>query len=159
MCVFGSSGSVLLCDDAQTSAACMSFYFGLSLKCVWNVVPDQHTDTTGLTSKLNSTLILLCGLSDYTFRLCVHYEFLQPDVWWVKMNIILCFYQFLYFKPLTFDVCLKAVIPAAFCLVVCQWMTEGHIGAFCAFFMTLILCYCFDCSCLIIQCEVSHHLG
>lgn len=80
--VFGGSGSVLeLCDDAQTSAACMSLYFGLPLKCLWNVVPDQHTDTTRLTSKLISSLLLLYGLSDYTFLLCVHFEFRHPVVW------------------------------------------------------------------------------
>lgn len=96
--VFGGGGSVIeLCDDAQTSAACMSLYFGLSLKCLWNVVPDQHTSTTGLTS----SLILLYGLSDYTFLLCVHFELLHPDDWWVKMNIILCFNLFWYFKLLT----------------------------------------------------------
>lgn len=79
------------------SAACMSLYFGLSLKCLWNVVPDQHAGTTGLTS----CLISLYDLLDYTFLLCVHFEFLHPDVWWVKMNIILCFNHFLDLKPVT----------------------------------------------------------
>lgn len=119
-CVFGGSGSGL-CDDAQISAACMSLYFGSSLKCLWNVVPDQHTGTTGLTSKLSSSLILLYCLLDYTFLLFVHFEFLHPDVWWVKMNIILCFNHFLYFKLLT------SVLGGL--LLFCQWITGGHIGA------------------------------
>lgn len=55
----------------------MSLYFGLSLKCLWNVVPDQHAGTTGLTS----SLISLYDLLDYTFLLCVHFELLHPDVW------------------------------------------------------------------------------
>lgn len=72
-----------LCDDAQTPAACMSLYFGLSLKCLWNVAPDQHTGATGLTllSKLSSSPILLECLWDTTFLLRVLSEFLHPDVW------------------------------------------------------------------------------
>lgn len=70
-----------LCDDAQTSAACMSLYFVLSLKCLWNVVPDQHTDTTGLTSKLSSSLVIFFGLSTNTVLLCVHFESVRPDLW------------------------------------------------------------------------------
>ncbi|XP_032382573.1 protein Shroom2 isoform X7 [Etheostoma spectabile] len=59
----------------------MCLYFSSCLKCLWNAVPDQHTGTTGLTSKLSSRLILLYGLLDNTLLLCVHFEFLHPDVW------------------------------------------------------------------------------
>ncbi|KAA8589698.1 hypothetical protein FQN60_013063 [Etheostoma spectabile] len=63
----------------------MCLYFSSCLKCLWNAVPDQHTGTTGLTSKLSSRLILLYGLLDNTLLLCVHFEFLHPDVWNMKM--------------------------------------------------------------------------
>ncbi|XP_034736649.1 protein Shroom2 isoform X6 [Etheostoma cragini] len=56
-------------------------YFSSSLKCLWNAVPDQHTGTTGLTSKLSSRLILLYGFLDNTLLLCVHFEFHHPGVW------------------------------------------------------------------------------
>lgn len=129
-CVSGGSGLVLeSSDDAQTSVACMSLYFSWSLKCLRNVVPDQHKGTTGLTSKLSSGLITLYGLSDYTFLLCVHFESLHQDVWWVKMNIILWFNHFFCIWNL-WRLCLKTVIPAAFCLVSCRWITGGYAGAF-----------------------------
>lgn len=69
------------CDDAQISAACMSLYFGLSLKCLWNVAPDQHTGATGLTLLPSLSLILLEYLWDTAFLLCVCSEILHPDVW------------------------------------------------------------------------------
>lgn len=121
---------VELCHDAQTSAACMSLHFSSSFKCLWNAVPDQHTGTTGLTSKLSSGLILLYGLLDNTLLLCVHFEFLHPDVWWVKLNIILCFNHFFIWN--FWLLCLKAIIPAAFCLAIVQWITGGtYCGLLC----------------------------
>lgn len=98
-----SGGVKRWCSDL-----CTSLYFGLSLKCLWNVVPDQHTGTIGLTllSKLSSSLILLCR--SFGFHIFCFVSILNSFIQMFGESKLTLFYLLF--------VSLKAVVPAAFCL-------------------------------------------
>lgn len=115
--------------------ACVFILACLWSKCLWNVVPDEHTDTTGLTFKLSSSLILIFGLLKYTILLCVHFESLHPDVWWVKINFDLCFIDLL--SPKVFDFCVWEQSSLHLVVLLClgEWVRDiQNIWAFIASF-------------------------
>lgn len=68
-------------------------------------------------------------------------------------------HYFMFYSLFGFQTCDFCVWRPSYLLPFVSESLRDILGPSLVGFMTLILCYCSDCFCLIIQYEVNHHLG